>query len=124
MPTPTRPIVCDLSVLSAEQRARVEELARERFALASALRELPDGYAVGFADASPDVLADLAEFIALDRLCCPFLRHALVSDAGTDFAWLELTGGAGAKDAIASDVLALLPPDLAGAPNRAATTPG
>lgn len=105
---PTPPIMCDLSLLTDEQRHRVEELARRRFPQADEVHELTDGYALAYADASPELLADLAEFIALDRLCCAFLRHALVADAGPGRVRLELTGGPGAKEALRSDILGLV----------------
>ncbi|HSK96081.1 MAG TPA: hypothetical protein VK891_05635 [Euzebyales bacterium] len=115
----TPPIVCDLSVLSAAQRARLEDVAGRVLPRADRLRELADGYAVGFIDAPADLLADLAAFIALDRLCCAFLRHALVSDPGPGLTWLELTGGPGAKEAIADDILTSVPGELTAATSGA-----
>lgn len=112
MPPTEPPIVCDLSVLTDRERLRVEGIARARFAEVDALRELPDGYRIGFGEASPQLIADLAEFVALDRLCCPFLRHALVSEPGDTRIWLELTGPTGAAAAIAEDLLGLLPDDV------------
>lgn len=103
MPPTGPPIVCDLSVLTDRERQRIEGLARARFAEADVLRALPDGYRIGFGDASTELITDLAEFLALDRLCCPFLRHALVSEPGDTGIWLELTGPHGAAAAIAED---------------------
>ena len=106
-------IACDLTVLPDGGRERVTALAGMLIPMAEEVRDLPDGYALGYHDAPPGLLSELAEFIALDRLCCPFLRHGLVSDAGAGTVWLELTGGPGAKAAIAGDVAQLLPDDLA-----------
>ncbi|HSK98228.1 MAG TPA: hypothetical protein VK891_16495, partial [Euzebyales bacterium] len=112
------PIACDLSVLTDQERRDLEALANQIFPRADRAVDLPDGYALGFSDARADLLADVAAFIALDRLCCAFLRHALVVDAGPGVAWLELTGGPGAKEAIASDLRDLLSYDLTSAPAR------
>jgi hypothetical protein len=105
-------IACDLTVLPDGGRERVTALAGTLIPMAGEVRDLQDGYALGYHDASPGLFSALAEFIALDRLCCPFLRHGLVSDPGRGTVWLQLTGRQGAKEAIASDLAALLPDDL------------
>ena len=60
--------------------------------------ELPDGFAYRFA---PDdaILLTLAEFIARERLCCPFFRFQLDLEPGGPL-WLRLTGSDGAKELI------------------------
>jgi hypothetical protein len=105
-------IACDLTALPDGGRERVTALAGTLIPMAGEVRDLQDGYALGYHDASPGLFSALAEFIALDRLCCPFLRHGLVSDPGRGTVWLQLTGRQGAKEAIASDLAALLPDDL------------
>lgn len=67
--------------------------ARER-------RELPDGYAIAFA-ADPQLFRDLAEWITLERRCCPFLTLGLEWSAD-DVVWLRLTGGPGVKEFLAT----------------------
>jgi hypothetical protein len=106
-------IECDLTALPGGGLERMTALSGKLFVMARQVRELPDGYAIGFHDASPDLFSELAEFISLDRLCCPFLRHSLVSEPGSGTVWLELTGGDGAKEAIAGDLARLLPDELA-----------
>jgi hypothetical protein len=39
--------------------------------------------AAGYQQASVGTIAHLAEFIALDRLCCPFIRHGLFVEPDT-----------------------------------------
>ena len=107
------PIECDLSVLSREQREQLAALTDRLFPLTDDVRELPDGYALGFTDAPAELLSDAAVFIALDRLCCAFLRHGLTVDPGPGVAWLELTGGPDAKEAIADDIRTRVPDHLA-----------
>jgi len=58
-------------------------------------RELQDGYAVRLT-ADPTRLREAAEWIALERRCCPFLALGLEwQEGGT--VWLRLTGGPGVK---------------------------
>jgi hypothetical protein len=109
----TLAIECDLTALSDDGRERVIALSHKLFPMAREVRELPDGYALGYHDASPELYSDLAEFIALHSICCAFLRHSVVSDPGRGPVWLEFTGGQGAKEPIASDLARLLSNDLA-----------
>ncbi|WP_052668770.1 hypothetical protein [Nitriliruptor alkaliphilus] len=106
MGTTELPVVCDLSALSSEQRQRLDVLLSTRIVSPDEVRELPDGYGLGFHDPSGEVLADLAEFISLDRRCCAFARYALISEPGSGRAWLEVTGPPGAGEAIAGEILA------------------
>jgi hypothetical protein len=105
------PLFCDMTVMPEGGQEQVTALA-ERLRGAEEVRELPDGYALAFHDASADVISDLAAFVALDRLCCAFLRHAVVSEPGSGTVWLELTGQQGAKEAIAATMDHLLPHGL------------
>jgi hypothetical protein len=113
MAEPSEAFVCDLTVMTHEQRDRLIANARELFAAAGEVRDLADGYALGYANAPAELLSRMAEFIAFDRLCCPFVRHALVVEPHGATTWLELTGGVGVKDAIRADVLRLLPQGIA-----------
>lgn len=109
----TLALECDLTALPEGGRERLTALGHKLFPMAREVRELSNGYALGYDDASPELFSDLAEFIALDSICCAFLRHGLVSDPGRGTVWLEFTGGQGAKEAIASDFASLLSDDLA-----------
>jgi hypothetical protein len=117
-------IVCDLTALSDDGRERVIALSDTLFPMAREVRELPDGYALGYHDASPELYSDLAEFIALHSVCCEFLRHGLVSDPGRGPVWLEFTGSQGAKEAIAGDLARFLSNDLAAAAGLTGANPG
>ena len=39
----------------------------------------------------------LAEFITLERTCCPFFQFGLEVELGADSAWLQITGPEGVK---------------------------
>ncbi len=87
---------CDLAAIAAEQRAahqaRVEHLW---FEAAQEVRELPDGYGFRF---SADEFPTIAEFIANERLCCPFFNFGLEVTPERGPVWLRLTGREGVKD--------------------------
>ncbi len=64
------------------------EAARER-------RDVPNGYAFRF---DAEVFDDIARFVALERLCCPFLAFVieLAPDGGP--LWLSMTGPARTRE--------------------------
>jgi hypothetical protein len=101
-------LVCDLSTLTDDQRIRLIEVSAEVFGAAGEVRELPNGFALAYRDASAELISKMAEFIAYDRLCCPFLEHAMVSEAAGGRTWLKITGGQGAKEVIAADMRRLI----------------
>ncbi|HEX7265301.1 MAG TPA: hypothetical protein VF383_14090 [Candidatus Dormibacteraeota bacterium] len=97
-------LACDLSTLTDDQRIRLIAVSAEVFGAASEVRELPNGFALAYRHASPELIAKVAEFIAYDRLCCAFLEHAMVSEPAGGPMWLKISGGRGAKEVIADDV--------------------
>ena len=94
-------LTCDLTRLTAAQRQCLEAVVAELFASSHELNVLPDGYALGYPDASAETISKIAQFIAYDRLCCGFLTHALVSEPSGGPTWLRITGS-GAKEVIAA----------------------
>jgi hypothetical protein len=97
------PIACNRSTMSSEQRARYQDLRRWLREAARRTEDLPAGYALGF-DADGETLGMLAEFIGLERLCCPFFDFGIELRAGDDRAWLKLTGPDGAKAVLQSEL--------------------
>ena len=90
------PLACDMSALTAEQRERQRALIRLLQADVKEIRELDDGYAFGH---SPDrgVLLAIAEFVANERLCCPFFEFGLTVERDGGPVWLRITGEGEAK---------------------------
>ncbi|MEO6712071.1 MAG: hypothetical protein ABIM89_01425 [Mycobacteriales bacterium] len=103
---------CDLSTMTPAEKDRLLRNAEELFAGADAVRDLEDGYSLGFENVSAEKLMQMADFVAFDRLCCAFLRHSIIADQHPGMTWLEFTGAPGAKAAIASEFLSLLPAGL------------
>ena len=101
------PIACDMSAIEPEARAGHVEAGGRLLRAASEIRELPDGYAFRLV-ADTDTLVTAAEFISLERLCCPFLGFALVVEPEGGPIWLRLTGREGVKAFIREEVSGLL----------------
>lgn len=90
------PIACDLGVFSPAQRERHAALIARLSSEVVATEELPDGFAFEFSS-DPGLLAEVSEWISLERACCPFLKFdvALAPERGR--LRLRLTGGAMVK---------------------------
>jgi len=58
---------------------------------------LPDGYALRFPPGA-ESLSTLADFAALESLCCPFLRFQIEAEPGQRAVWLRLTGREGTRE--------------------------
>lgn len=88
----TGAVACTLT--ESEQRARREELRGGLRGLVITARETADGFALGFAPESIDVVR---EFVAFESRCCGFLTYA-IDDSEGGRTWLHLSGPEGAKE--------------------------
>ena len=93
---------CNMNGMTKAQRQRHEVLIQQLGGFQQKPRELSDGYAFRLATDAPTILA-AAEFITLERLCCPFFKFALDLDTDNDVLWLSLTGRPGVKPFIAAE---------------------
>ena len=90
------PLVCNLSAMSAEQRARHEQVVQRLFQESvEEIKELPDGFAFRAAGAN---FLEAAEFVSLERLCCTFFDFTLSFDAASPSFWLSIRGPEGVKE--------------------------
>jgi hypothetical protein len=89
------PIACSLTELELDER-RTSALQMLREAVLE-VKELDDGFAYRFPS---DIvwITTLADLIASEHMCCPFLRFSLNVEAGPGPIWLEMTGAEGTKD--------------------------
>jgi hypothetical protein len=87
---------CDLASMNAEQRARYRDVTQQMRAATPVIEELADGYALRFGMDSSLCLV-VAEFITLERLCCPFLDLMLEVAREGGPMQLKLTGSEGVK---------------------------
>lgn len=101
---PDSPLACRLDALDAKQRGRHAQLAGELTAAATGVEELPEGYAVRF-PARPFLFLRLAEWMELERACCPFLQVGLAFENGSGSMRLDICGPHGVKDFLRSGLL-------------------
>ena len=90
------PIACDVEAIPLADRPRYRSLRDRLFRLVEHVAEIPDGYALQLRN-DRDVLSMVAEWIAFERLCCPFLRFVVTVD-GPDRLALAMSGGEGVKE--------------------------
>jgi len=100
-------MACDMSAIEPGLRARHVATGGHLLRAAAEVRELADGYAFRLPNES-DTLLKAAEFISLERLCCPFLRFSLEVEAEGGPVWFELTGREGVKAFVREEVSGLL----------------
>jgi hypothetical protein len=81
------PIACDLDAIPADQRERHLALARELFSTPLETIRLETAYVFVF---PVERLTDLAEYIAHERLCCPFWDFTLTLPPASDTIRLRL----------------------------------
>jgi hypothetical protein len=96
------PIACNLGALSLEQREREQNLLAEFKSLQRRARPIDAGYSFEIPD-GPATLARLGEFLALERLCCPFLSFRLAVGSELAPVVLEVTGDDAAAQAFVRD---------------------
>jgi hypothetical protein len=89
-------VACDLMAMDSEQRERYQALRRRLSDDFQEARELEDGYAFKHSSEA-DVLVALAEYVSLERLCCPFFDFAIEVEHDGGEIWLRMTGPEGAK---------------------------
>ena len=106
-PESESPIACDMSVLSLDQRERHLATSRELFSSLQAIQELSNGYEFRLPDEA-NTIVKAAEFISLEKLCCPFLNFELDVKAENGPLWLRLTGREGIKEFIREEISGLL----------------
>jgi hypothetical protein len=101
------PIACDMSALSQAQREAHMATSSYLFSKLQEIRELSNGYEFRLTD-DPDAAVKAAEFVTLEKLCCPFLNFAIEVEAEGGPVWLRLTGREGVKAFIREEISGLL----------------
>ena len=98
------PFACDLTVFSPEQRERLHGLVQRVFDACLATEELPNGYRLGFAATGADdamkpvpLAVSIAEWITLERLCCPSITFAMAFQDQRGPIAVRMTGHPGIK---------------------------
>lgn len=102
------PFACDMTAIAPEQRGSHLEMTEKLFRLVEQVAELPNGYRFRLPDDS-ETLRSAAEFIALERLCCPFFSFAIEVEREEGAVWLSLSGREGVKPFILAEIGDRLP---------------
>ena len=95
------PIMCVLGALDAKQLERHQELRKQLHEKTQEVRELANGYALRL-PAENGMILSVAEFITLERQCCPFFSFELEVEGDQASLWLKLTGREGVKEFLKS----------------------
>jgi hypothetical protein len=97
------PLACNMLALDAEGRKRHKAVSEQMRAAVKEAQPLPDGYALRFEAAQATILL-VSEFIARERLCCPFFRFELIAEQEDGPLWLRLRGREGVKEFIKAEL--------------------
>jgi hypothetical protein len=97
-----QPFFCDLTALDASQRKHHRELTERLRESVKEVRELADGYAFRLA-AETEQITLVAEWVTLERLCCPFFDFQLEVGSREKPLWLRITGRPGVKPFMQSE---------------------
>ena len=87
-------LACNIQAISGAERPRYNELVSRLRAAIRTRNELPDGYHYSL-DSAEITLPELSEWLALERLCCPFLIFTL--EGAGQAVRLTMRGPNGAK---------------------------
>ena len=96
------PFACDMTAFSPAQRARHHELASAIRPAIVGTEETADGYAARF-EMKDELVMTLAEFVTLERLCCPWLTLAIETEREGGALRLRVTSVPAAKAAIRAE---------------------
>jgi hypothetical protein len=89
----SRPLACDMSAIPPAERPEHQRATRRLVMSAKEIQEGPDGF--GFR-LSPDDYETAVQFVARERLCCPFLRFVIEVTPERGGVWLQVHGPPGA----------------------------
>jgi hypothetical protein len=105
------PFACDMTAIAPDKRGTHLSTIDNLFRLVEEIREFPSGYAFRLPNES-EVLMTTAEFIALERLCCPFFGFGVEVEREGGPIWLSFTGREGVKPFIMAEIGGHLPKNV------------
>ncbi len=97
-----QPIACNLSALDGEEQRRRAEIATRLRESVHEIAPIANGYVFRFLDQGA-TLIELAEFIALEHRCCPFLNFKIDLGPNEKSILFRLSGRAGVKEFLAAE---------------------
>jgi hypothetical protein len=96
-------IACDMNAIPADQREQHGETAVRMLGAVLEVRAVTNGFALGL-PLDTVMLHTVADYIANERLCCPFFDFNLSIEAGARQLWLTLSGGQGVKEFLQAEL--------------------
>ena len=98
-------IACDRNLMAMDetQKTRYRVVSQHAESAALGAEPVSGGFAIRYL-AHADTIVRLAEFITLERLCCPFLDFEIRLEAGADHVELRLTGGPGVQEFLQAEI--------------------
>jgi hypothetical protein len=103
----TAPIACQLGVFSADERHRYQTLRGQVEAAVTGIEELENGYVLDL-PGDDATLTQVADWIALERRCCPFFEFTVAIGGSEAPLRVALTGSAEAKRFLETELGLLL----------------
>ena len=97
------PLACRSDALGPAGRVRLAALVAELAEAQPAVEELENGFAFRF-PSRPYLFLRVAEWIGLERQCCPFLEIGLAFEHPTASIRVSVTGPAGTKDVLRAEL--------------------
>ena len=105
------PFACDMSAIEPDLRFTHRATIEKVFRSVESIRELSNGYSFELTH-GPDSLLTVAQFISLERLCCPFFDFVIEVEREGGPLSLSLTGREGVKPFILAEIGDHLPQHL------------
>lgn len=99
--------VCNISVLSSEQRKEHSEATVKIFSAVSKLEENADGYTF-YVPLNDISFEDISEWVELETKCCSFMNFDLTLENESNLSVLKINGGEKAKDFLKNSPLVKL----------------
>jgi hypothetical protein len=90
------PIACNMNALNKEQRQHHKELTSQLKDLIQETKELENGYSFRL-PSDERFVQKTAEWITLERKCCPFITFGMSVEPESGPLWLSLSGREGVK---------------------------
>ena len=91
------PLTCNMGVFSPDQRESHIVTTTKLFESVQSVQEVENGYEFTF-PSDTEFISQIAEFIADERLCCPFLNFTLKIVSNNEPISLSLTGPIGTQE--------------------------
>jgi len=93
---PTVPLACNMGVFTTDQREAHIRTTNQLFQAVQGSLEREGGFEFTFLNDTN--IQKIGEFIANEKLCCPFLKFALTVNSNTEPISLLLTGPEGTQE--------------------------